>query len=81
MNTRICNVPTLSWANNRETDMVVAVAIHAIAKDERTADAIWEDPTADEWGRVLATVKDYIDAGLFPRQESYSWGQESFAWR
>jgi len=42
------NAPTVSteWASSRQTDMAVAVAIHAIADRTRSADAIWEAPTA-----------------------------------
>ena len=43
--------PTVApgWAERRETHPAVAMAIHAIADDRRSAEAIWEDPTKAEW--------------------------------
>ena len=53
------------WADSRKTDEAVAVAIHAIATTDRTADSIWDDPTPEEEAAVIAT--------LVPG-ETYYWG-------
>ncbi|MDG3089182.1 hypothetical protein P7F88_25300 [Vibrio hannami] len=51
------------------TDMVVAVAIHAIADGKRTAEQIWEAPTANEWDHVCMAVEEYIRHGDFDADE------------
>jgi len=74
------NAPTVSteWASSRQTDMAVAVAIHAIADRTRSADAIWEAPTAAEWDHVIMAVEEYIREGDFDFDPSgYCWGQET----
>ena len=65
------------WADSRETDMVVAVAIHAIADDSRSAEDIWADPTTAECDHVTMAVEEYLAHGDFERSESgrYAWGQ------
>ena len=67
------------WADTRETDLVVAVAIHAIADDRRSPEAIWEDPTPDENGHVAMAVEDYLVHGDYDRSADgrYCWGQSS----
>lgn len=67
------------WANSRETHIAVATAIHAIADDKRTAEAIWEDPTQAELDHVTMAVQNYVDNDVFPAEEDgrYSWGQEA----
>lgn len=67
------------WVNSRETHIAVATAIHAIADDKRTAEAIWEDPTPAEWDHVTMAVQNYIDNGVFPTEDDgrYNWGQEA----
>lgn len=72
--------PTVSadWAFSRETDMAVAVAIHAIADSTRSAEAIWEAPTAAEWDRVVMAIEEYVRNGDFPFDPTgYCWGQET----
>ncbi|MFN4126912.1 hypothetical protein [Pannonibacter indicus] len=44
------------WAQSRETDMAVAVAIHAIANSRRSPEAIWDAPTKSEWENVEMAV-------------------------
>jgi hypothetical protein len=67
------------WAASRETHMAVAVAIHAIADDSRSAEDIWEQPTAAECDHVAMAVEEYIRAGDFPATDNgrYSWGMEA----
>jgi hypothetical protein len=71
--------PTVSseWAASRETDMAVAVAIHAIASVDRTPEAIWEAPTEAEWDHVTMAVKEYVTAGLYPDERTFAWGDET----
>lgn len=73
------STPTVSaaWADTRETDMAVAVAIHAIADASRSPEAIWEAPTAAEWDHVTMAVQEYVSNGDFPDQDGYCWGQET----
>lgn len=71
--------PTISseWASSRETDKAVAMAIHAIASGDRTPEAIWEDPSADEWDHVVMAVENYVAAGVVEYDATgYCWGQE-----
>ena len=75
------NAPAISaqWANERETHIAVATAIHAIASGARTPEAIWEAPTAAEWDHVAMAVENYVDNGVFSAEPDgrYAWGQES----
>ncbi len=66
------------WASKRETDMVVAVAIHAISSDARTAEMIWQSPTPAEWDHVAMAVEEYIRNGDYDADpHGYCWGQET----
>jgi hypothetical protein len=71
-------VPTVDpqWANSRETNMAVATAIHAIADDKRSPEAIWEDPTTAEFDHITMAVEQYVTAGIFPAKDNgrYPWG-------
>jgi hypothetical protein len=72
--------PTVAaeWANSRETDIAVAVAIHAIADSKRSPEAIWEAPTPAEWDHVAMAVEEYVREGDFEYDASgYCWGQET----
>lgn len=66
------------WANTHETHPAVAAAIHAIADSKRTAEMIWEAPTAAEWDHVAMAVEEYLTHGDFAREDDgrYAWGQE-----
>jgi len=80
MTNRNYNTPTVErkWADSRETDMASAVAIHAIADNRRTAEAIWEAPTPAEWDHVKMAVAEYVAHGDFPADDSgYCWGMET----
>lgn len=66
-----------AWADSRETDEVVALAIHAIADPSRSPEAIWEAPTPQEWEQVTMAVEDYTDCGLYESQDVYHWGEET----
>lgn len=70
---------TTEWASSRNTDMIVAVAIHAISDSKRTAEKIWESPTAAEFDHVKMAIENYILCGVFDADENnrYSWGQET----
>jgi hypothetical protein len=72
--------PTVAadWASSRQTDLAVAVAIHAIASSNRTPEAIWEAPTKAEWDHVCMAVADYVAADVFEADPNgYCWGQET----
>jgi hypothetical protein len=72
--------PTVAvdWASSRQTDLAVAVAIHAIASTDRTPEAIWEAPTNAEWDHVVVAVQNYVDNGVFEADPAgYCWGQET----
>lgn len=65
------------WAGSRETDMAVAVAIHAIADSARSAEEIWEAPTTAEVEHVTMAVEEYVRHGDFEFDPAgYCWGQE-----
>jgi hypothetical protein len=70
---------TTAWAETRETHPAVAAAIHAIASDKRSAEAIWEAPTHIEWDHVAMAVEEYVVNGDFPAEDDglYQWGQET----
>jgi hypothetical protein len=79
MASRNYNTPFVDaeWANSRETDMAVATAIHAIADDRRSPEAIWENPTEAEWDHVVMAVEEYVRHGDFAIDPTgYCWGQE-----
>jgi hypothetical protein len=66
------------WASSRETDMPVAVAIHAIADAERSPEAIWEAPTPAEMDHVKMAIQEYVDCGDYASDpKGYCWGQET----
>lgn len=67
------------WASSRETDRAVALAIHAIADESRSADAIWEDPTPAEWDHVRVAVQEYVEHGDYSPKDEYHWGEERFS--
>ena len=67
------------WASARETDAVVAHAIHAIADKNRDAAEIWECPTSAEFDHVRMAIENYVDAGDYEPQPSYRWGEESIS--
>lgn len=73
--------PTVAsdWATSRNTDMIVAVAIHAIADSKRSAEQIWEEPTAAEYDNVKMAIENYISCGVFDADENnrYCWGNET----
>ena len=73
--------PTIpaQWANERETHIAVATAIHAIAGGARTPEVIWGNPTNTEFDQVAMAVENYVDNGVFSAEPDgrYAWGQES----
>ena len=74
------NTPKVAadWANTRNTHLAVATAIHAIADASRSAEAIWEAPTAAEWDHVCMAVQEYIAHGDFAADDAgYAWGEET----
>lgn len=66
------------WSTSRNTHIAVASAIHAIADDRRSAEAIWDSPTQAEWDHVRMAVNEYIEHGDFPAEPDnrYFWGNE-----
>jgi hypothetical protein len=81
MSNRNYSKPSVSpeWANCRQTAMIVATAIHAIADSARSADAIWDDPTESECDHVKMAMQEYLTNGDFDANLSgaYSWGVET----
>ena len=75
------NAPAISaqWANERETHIAVATAIHAIADNRRTPEVIWDDPTDAECDQVARAIEDYVANGVFSAEPDgrYPWGQDS----
>ena len=65
------------WIETRETHPAVAMAIHAIADNRRSANVIWEAPTPAEWDHVTMAVEQYVHAGMFDRDDTFSWGAET----
>lgn len=73
------DTPTVpeGWADSRHTDDAVAMAIHAIASADRTAEAIWEEPTPEESHHVAMAVSEYVRVGLYELGTGFfAWGQE-----
>ena len=56
---------TQEWADSRQTDMAVAVAIHSIAGVKRTPEKIWDEPTQAEWEHIHMAVEEYVLHGDF----------------
>ena len=80
MTSRNYNTPSVGaeWANSRRTDMAVAVAIHAIADSERSAEEIWAAPTPAEWDHVVMAVEEYVTHGDYKfAPAGYAWGPET----
>lgn len=66
------------WADLRETHLAVAMAIHALADDSRSAQDIWAEPTPAESDHVAMAVQNYVLAGLFDFEaDGYAWGLET----
>ena len=65
-----------AWGDCRNTDSIIAMAIHAIADDKRSPDEIWVDATSAERDHVLMALENYIDNGIFPAAHdgNYRWG-------
>ena len=72
------NYPTpkvsAQWADVRNTDMVVAVAIHAIADSNRSPEIIWDAPTSAEFDHVCMAIEEYITSGDYTPEDAYNWG-------
>ena len=65
------------WAESHRCHPAVATAIHEIATDSRSPEAIWKVPTEDEFERVTVAVERMIEAGLYRRDENdhYAWDE------
>jgi len=72
-------VVSAEWAASRETHIAVATAIHAMSGPGRSAEAIWEAPTAAEWNHVCMAVENFVSAGVFAAEDDgqYPWGGET----
>ena len=66
-----------AFGQSHQTHEAVVAAIFAICDSKRTAEAIWQHPTAAEWDNVCTAVKEYVTHGDFPAeiQGHYPWGQ------
>ena len=67
------------WAHVRNTDLIVATAIHAISSNARPPEKIWESPSSAEWENVIMGIEDYLRHGDFEPDKNgrYSWGEET----
>lgn len=77
MPNRNYDTPTVSeeWASSRQTDMPVAVAIHAISDGKRSPEEIWDAPMPEEWDHVCMAVDEYVRHGDFTYDPAgYAWG-------
>jgi len=72
-------IPPVSqmWLESRFTHPVIGAAIHAIASDARSADAIWDDPTEDELAAIKRIAGEWIKRGHYPTQATYQWWRGS----
>ena len=76
-NLKISSADLERWADTHETAMPVAIAIHAIADSNRTAQEIWEAPTPSEWDYVAMAVTEQVAYGNCEFDEDgYPWGME-----
>lgn len=68
------------WAKRHHCNRAVANAIHEIATPSRSPEAIWKEPTEDEWVRVTELVTQAIWAGLHRHadDESYAWDRDNW---
>ena len=67
------------WADNRNTDLIIACAINAQATDVRPMQTIWSEPTDIELKNVKKAVREYLENEDFtpnPR-DAYFWGGEA----
>ena len=72
-------IPPVSqmWLESRFTHPAIGAAIHAIAKDTRSADAIWDDPTESELAAIKRIAGEWIKRGHYPTQATYQWWRGS----
>lgn len=72
-------IPPVSqmWLESRFTHPAIGAAIHAIATDTRSADAIWDDPTEDELATIKRIAGEWIKRGNYPTQATYQWWRRS----
>lgn len=68
-------IPPVSqmWLESRFTHPVIGAAIHAIASDTRSADAIWSDPTEIELSVIKKIAGEWIKRGNYQTQATYQW--------
>ena len=67
------------WAESHNTDLAVAVAIHAISEPTtgRTPDEIWESPKRSEYDHICMAINEYLICGDFdyPVDGYFWWGE------
>jgi len=70
--------PTVAarWYESRNTDAILATAIHAIADRRRSPESIWEQPTDAEIDHIGMAMAEYLAHGDFPASIDgrYFWG-------
>ena len=68
-------IPPVSqmWLESRFTHPVIGAAIHAIATDTRSADAIWDNPTEEELAAIKRIAGAWIKGGHYQTQATYQW--------
>lgn len=68
-------IPPVSqmWLESRFTHPVIGAAIHAIATDARSADAIWDNPTEEELAAIKRIAGAWIKGGHYQTQATYQW--------
>ena len=65
-----------AWANDRNTDNVVAAAIIAISADMVEAQNIWDAPMNGDKALVLEQIAALLNSGEYARSDddTYNWG-------
>ena len=68
-------IPPVSqmWLESRFTHPAIGAAIHAIATDARSADAIWDNPTEEELAAIKRIAGAWIKGGHYQTQATYQW--------
>lgn len=77
-----CSIALALWAEARETDYPVAVAIHAVSKiTRRTPQAIWEAPEESEYEGIREALAEYLSHGDFRPSDTgrFQWGVSDIA--
>lgn len=62
------------WRDHPVTDPAIVYAIQSLSSVERTSEAIWKDPTAEEWEQTAQLAAEYGDEDDLALGERAVWG-------